>query len=805
MADVFISYKRDERDAIEVIAKALRGLSLDVWFDASMSAGEAFGDQIDREARAARAVLVCWSPAARESRWVKAEAMIGFDEDKLAACHVSGDDKFSAPAPFNAVHSEDLRSWVKNPVDEHHGWKTILRRIAKLCRRADIETWTLLRENSSAAELRTWIAAHEDSPLFMKVHGALRAREEADDKKARDEKEARWARAIQALNRASSKDVKAFLDRWPDHPEAVALRTSLASIEERERIEAQDTAFGNLDRNSAAAVRSFLAAWPDHPEAKGLQAALPRIETTERQQAKKAEEDRLRAARERDRRASAAKWQRRAAAFIVVSVIAGGLAGWQVVKAQSRERARAAYAAIQAHRANDFDDCGGADWCPVMTRLPNGIAASRNEITIAQWNACRSDGGCQYPQGPRHTYGTRDDPVVGVTWVQATEYVQWLSRRTGQSYRLPSAAEWDHASTIGESTNGLRGIGNSVSEWLEDCAGEHDCGHRLLRDGETSSYIGVSNTSRGFRVFGGSAVPEIEQLTRPVVREFNDCEGANWCPRMAIIPAGTFVTIHTVPELPPGMSEGENVRPPRRVTFAHDFAVSRYEITREQYGVFADETHRPADNDCIATDLANGNIIFRGNWRNPGFPQADNHPVVCVNWDDAQAYIAWLNSRTGGGYRLLSDTEWEYAARAGTASRYANGDSESRLCDIANHADLASNLSDLTSADQPGRRNGTCSDNARFTAPVGSYQPNAFGLYDMYGNVGEYLQDCWDWYPSENDGSPHESGPCTMRLAAGGSWREQPAWLHSDSIGPQNTFERLGYMGFRVAKTLPQN
>ena len=153
MADVFISYKRDERPAVEQIAARMRALGLNVWFDAGLSAGESFNDEIDREARAAKLILVCWSPTARESKWVKAEAMIGFEQDKLAAIHVAGPDGFSPPTPFNTVHAEDLRAWIASPSDAHAGWRSVLRRIGKLCARADIESWGALDAQASAAEL----------------------------------------------------------------------------------------------------------------------------------------------------------------------------------------------------------------------------------------------------------------------------------------------------------------------------------------------------------------------------------------------------------------------------------------------------------------------------------------------------------------------------------------------------------------------------------------------------------------------------------------------------------------------------
>lgn len=166
VADVFISYKREERVAVERLAQELSALGLSVWFDASLSAGEAFADEIDREARAAKVILVCWSPAARGSAWVKSEALIGFTSNTLAACYVAGPDGFDPPAPFNAIHAEDLRSWITSPSAAHAGWKSLLRRIGDLCGRADLESfcphedwqrseeWTeLAKKHESANEL----------------------------------------------------------------------------------------------------------------------------------------------------------------------------------------------------------------------------------------------------------------------------------------------------------------------------------------------------------------------------------------------------------------------------------------------------------------------------------------------------------------------------------------------------------------------------------------------------------------------------------------------------------------------------
>lgn len=201
MADVFLSYKRSERPQVERIASMLRGLGLNVWFDAGMSAGDTFNDEIDREARAAKAVLVCWSPEARESEWVKAEAMIGFTQKKLAACYVAGPDGFDPPTPFNTRHAEDLRGWFAAPSEVHSGWKSVLRSLGKLCGRADIESYGALDTQATAADLRAWIDAHEQSPLFVTVDGLLRQRETEEAERGRIEQEARERRAEQERER----------------------------------------------------------------------------------------------------------------------------------------------------------------------------------------------------------------------------------------------------------------------------------------------------------------------------------------------------------------------------------------------------------------------------------------------------------------------------------------------------------------------------------------------------------------------------------------------------------------------------
>jgi sulfatase modifying factor 1 len=140
--------------------------------------------------------------------------------------------------------------------------------------------------------------------------------------------------------------------------------------------------------------------------------------------------------------------------------------------------------------------------------------------------------------------------------------------------------------------------------------------------------------------------------------------------------------------------------------------------------------------------------------------------VVCVSWEDASAYVRWLSQKTGKRYRLLTEAEWEYAARADTTTTRFWGDDAHRSCDYANGADVAAaaRLSDVSIG-----AHALCDDRYAYTAPVGSYRANAFGLHDMLGNVWEWTQDCWNttYSGAPTDGTAWDAGDCSMRAVRG--------------------------------------
>ena len=272
------------------------------------------------------------------------------------------------------------------------------------------------------------------------------------------------------------------------------------------------------------------------------------------------------------------------------------------------------------------------------------------------------------------------------------------------------------------------------------------------------------------------------------------------CPEMALIPAGQFVMGAT-----PDEEDRENLsepfrhrsQPPRVIT-VRSFSAGKFEVTRGQYRVFAEATGRGNDGCFIWTGAAFV-IDKTKHWRNPGYAQDDTHPVVCVSWDDAGAYAQWLGHKTGKRYRLLSEAEWEYAARAGTTTSRYWGDDAAAACGYANGADIT------TAAQAPGASGWSathCDDRSAYTAPVGSYRANAFGLHDMLGNVGEWTQDCWN---ASYSGAPTDSrawamGDCALRAVRGGAWDDAPAGLRAAYRVGSPTVIRLYSRGFRVAK-----
>ncbi|RYZ25405.1 MAG: formylglycine-generating enzyme family protein [Sphingobacteriales bacterium] len=300
---------------------------------------------------------------------------------------------------------------------------------------------------------------------------------------------------------------------------------------------------------------------------------------------------------------------------------------------------------------------------------------------------------------------------------------------------------------------------------------------------------------------------------------FRDCPN---CPEMVVIPAGSFLM--GSPDNEAGRSSDPNRGPvegPQRLVHVPQFSAGKFDITKEQWALFVKATNRSAGGNCGWANLPGQDSaqpwlpVPAANWNHVGFAQDSTHPVVCISWTDAQDYAGWLSKKTGFTYRLLSEAEWEYAARAGTTTPYYWGTTASH--EYANYGtDTVNGIGFIFGSDQ-----------WLYTSPVGSFPPNAFGLYDMSGNVWQWVDDCYSATYSglPTDGSAYKKNmlldstgkfdwmvlknACSFHIVRGGSAADSPMLLRvafrnwggiPGAMAPD--LSRTAGGGFRVARTL---
>ena len=287
--------------------------------------------------------------------------------------------------------------------------------------------------------------------------------------------------------------------------------------------------------------------------------------------------------------------------------------------------------------------------------------------------------------------------------------------------------------------------------------------------------------------------PPPPPAARPAVGDrFRDCPA---CPEVVVVPAGSFRMGS------PSGEQGRDARegPAHDVTIASPFAIGVYEVTVSEFGQFVEETSYSAGNSCYTLEGEYEERTGRS-WRNPGFAQDRRHPAACLSWDDAQAYVAWLSRKTGERYRVPSEAEWEYAARAGTTAARYWGEGEADQCRYANGADASAD-------DEYGwEDSASCRDGHVKTSPVGSYAPNVWGLHDMLGNVHEWTADCWNsnYMGAPAGGSAWQDGDCTRRILRSGSWSSEPSRLRvADRRWPSySAASRYDTFGLRVVRAV---
>jgi formylglycine-generating enzyme required for sulfatase activity len=264
-------------------------------------------------------------------------------------------------------------------------------------------------------------------------------------------------------------------------------------------------------------------------------------------------------------------------------------------------------------------------------------------------------------------------------------------------------------------------------------------------------------------------------------------------PEMVMIPAGSFRM---------GISAGEAGRdddegPVHEVEVAA-FALGRYEVTVSEFRRFVDatryRTQAETGGGCHYWDVKW--LLHKDKlWRSPGFPQGDDHPVTCVSWNDALAYAEWLSKETGKGYRLPTEAEWEYAARAGTHTARYWGNDPDLACRYANVADRTAKET------YPDWAIHDCTDGYVYTAPAGRFRPNGFGLYDMLGNVSEWTCSAYEMKYAGAERRCIPKGDGARRVFRGGSWGGEPRFVRSANRGRFTPGLRNFFLGFRLART----
>ncbi len=250
---------------------------------------------------------------------------------------------------------------------------------------------------------------------------------------------------------------------------------------------------------------------------------------------------------------------------------------------------------------------------------------------------------------------------------------------------------------------------------------------------------------------------------------FKDCDG---CPEMVMVPAGSFVM--GSPDSEPGNSADEIPR--HRVGIGRPFAVGKFEVTIAEW------------NTCVADAGCNELGATSGRER---------HPAVGMSWHDAEAYVAWLSRRTGKKYRLPSEAEWEYVARAGTTTTFHTGMTISpRQANVVAKKQKSAGRKRLSGFGVKIK--------VKRTVRVGSYPPNGFGLHDVHGNVWEWVQDCVNdgYVGAPTDGSAWATGKCHRRIIRGGSWVDYPVGARSAIRSGLGSGDRGRTLGLRVARTL---
>ncbi len=424
-----------------------------------------------------------------------------------------------------------------------------------------------------------------------------------------------------------------------------------------------------------------------------------------------------------------------------------------------------------------------------------------------------------------------DEPVLGISWIDAREFCHWLSAETGLHYRLPSEAEWEFAARADQQGRplensawydrnaggrshpvgsraagrlGLHDVLGNAWEWVEDAY------HDSYRGAPATGEPWVETGSEGRVLRGGSwgtcdcrhpVAYEVTATSRPVFGASSSCNNSGFRLARTVPPAqapaasvagraGMRTRLgmdRDWIELPAGPfqlgADKDNGPPPRRVSFPRTVRMMRHEVTVAQFRAFASAAGYVTDAErkgwAWDSDFRSRHAIEKkagASWSNPGYQQSANDPVTCVSWNDAHAFCRWWSAESGRNYRLPTEAEWEYACTAGGTET-----APATLADLAWYF-----------------------GNSGFrTHPVGMRKANAWGFHDMLGNVTEWVLDVWspDLVRIPADGSAVLGLPTTARVLRGGSYEREPNEFGPRARDWHDQAEAIAGVGFRLVDT----
>ena len=320
-------------------------------------------------------------------------------------------------------------------------------------------------------------------------------------------------------------------------------------------------------------------------------------------------------------------------------------------------------------------------------------------------------------------------------------------------------------------------------------------------------FSGSSNSLEGQQIAIRNSPKEVKKDFKNVTPSkyrsgevFADCDQ---CPDMVVIPGGQSIMGSNKSDQEKGhfsVGESGEYEKPEFTVSLPNFSLAKTEITRGQFRKFIESSNYKPSSGCWLFKTILWKFDKNRNWDNPGFSQDDHHPVVCVNWEDANAYAEWLSDTTGKKYRLASEAEWEYAARGGKQSKYFWGESISKACEYANVYDVKGKQT----IKNKWQKYSQCNDSAVYTRSVAKYKANDFGLFDMIGNVMEWVDDCWNAQhdASNTSGDSRRDGGCAKRVQKGSHFNFSQFSLRPAARWADEPIDRSIYGGFRVMREL---